>query len=878
MAVTAGLILGLGACGGLAVKEQRKGQLGAAEQQQLNSSLTLASAAADAGQPEAAKRLYTQLSRHFPSAPEPRLGLAYLALEAGDFTLAGKLFAEAVERSATPAAKADALLGSGRASLSKGDTAGAKTHFLAASKLAKDVPAEAWVANGLGVVATIEGDHAGARTRYEEALKLSPSHPMITSNLVRALAQSGAGDEARRLYADYPASYWLDGDGAELSRLLKDTDTAATASGGAVAASGRAVAASGAKVQLYSARSRDGALAAWARLSAEEKDLLGPLTHRVVKVEISKRGVFYRLRAGPLADKAAARRLCGLLKGRGRDCLVLAGKWTGGHGAGGGDRPGPAEKSPDAGTGDVPEIAASPPPAVTKESPSEAPEAGDNAAGSGAKVQLYSARARDGALAAWARLSAEEKDLLGSLTHRVVKVEISKRGVFYRLRAGPLADKAAARRLCGLLKGRGRDCLVLAGKWTGGHGAGGGDRPGPAEKSPDAGTGDVPEIAASPPPAVTKESPSEAPEAGDNAAGSGAKVQLYSARARDGALAAWARLSAEEKDLLGSLTHRVVKVEISKRGVFYRLRAGPLADKAAARRLCGLLKGRGRDCLVLAGKWTGGHGAGGGDQPGPAEKSPDAGTGDVPEIAASPPPAVTKESPSEAPEAGDNAAGSGARVQLYSARSRDGALAAWARLSAEEKDLLGSLTHRVVKVEISKRGVFYRLRAGPLADKAAARRLCGLLKGRGRDCLVLAGKWTGGHGAGGGDRPGPAEKSPDAGTGDVPEIAASPPPAVTKESPSEAPEAGDNAAGSGARVQLYSARSRDGALAAWARLSAEEKDLLGSLTHRVVKAEIPKGGVFYRLRVGPLADKAAARRLCGLLKGRGRDCFVPAEK
>ena len=322
----------------------------------------------------------------------------------------------------------------------------------------------------------------------------------------------------------------------------------------------------------------------------------------------------------------------------------------------------------------------------------------------------------------------------------------------------------------------------------------------------------------------------------------------------------------------------MVKVEISKRGVFHRLRAGPLADKAAAKRLCGLLKGRGRDCLVLAGKWTGGHRAGGGDRPGPAEKSPDAGTGDVPEIAASPPPAVTKESPSEAPEAGENAAGSGAKVQLYSARARDGALAAWARLSAEEKDLLGSLTHRVVKVEISKRGVFYRLRAGPLADKAAARRLCGLLKGRGRDCLVLAGKWTGGHRAGGGDRPGPAEKSPDAGTGDVPEIAASPPPAVTKESPSEAPEAGENAAGSGARVQLYSARSRNGALAVWARLSAEEKDLLGSLTHRVVKAEIPKRGVFYRLRVGPLADKAAARRLCGLLKGRGRDCFVPAEK
>ncbi|MCY4441647.1 MAG: SPOR domain-containing protein [Deltaproteobacteria bacterium] len=452
LAATAGLTLLLGACSGFAVKEQRKGQLGAAEQQQLNSSLRVASASADAGQLEAAERLYVQLSRHFPNAPEPRLGRAYLALEAGDFILAGKLFAEAEERSATPAARAEALLGAGRTGLGKGDTAGAKTHFAAASKLAKGTPAEAWVANGLGVVATLEGDHARARTRYEEALQLSPSHPMITANLVRALAQSGAENEARRLYAKYPASHWLDGDGAALSRFFDERKGAA--------------APSGAKVQLYSARSRDRALAAWGRLSSEEKDLLGSLSHRVVKARIPKKGVFYRLRAGPLADKAAAKRLCGLLKGRGRDCFVPAGKWTGGNGAGGEERPGTAEKNPDARAGGVRKIAVSPTPAAAKKPSSETPEAGEAAAAAGgAKVQLYSARSRDRALAAWGRLSSEEKDLLGSLTHRVVKGEIPKRGVFYRLRAGPLADKAAAKRLCGLLKGRGRDCFVPAGKW-----------------------------------------------------------------------------------------------------------------------------------------------------------------------------------------------------------------------------------------------------------------------------------------------------------------------------------------------------------------------------------------------------------------------------
>ena len=456
-AVTAALTLPLGACSGLAVKEQRKGQLGAAEQRQLNSSLRVASASADAGQLEAAERLYTQLSRHFPGAPEPRLGRAYLALEAGDFTLAERLFTEAEERSVTPAAKAEALLGAGRASLGKGDTAGAKIHFVAASKSAKGTRAEAWVANGLGVVAMIEGDHARARTHYDEALKLSPSHPMITANLVRALAQSGSGEEARRLYAKYPASHWLDGDGEALSRLLAQQKSADAPSGANAplhtAPSGphagtkntarkvsgaEAAVATGAKVQLYSARSRDRALAAWGRLSVEEKELLGSLTHRVVKAEIPKRGVFYRLRAGPLADKAAARRLCRLLKSRGRDCFVPAGKWTGG----------------------VQEIAASPPPVAAQ----DAPEARETAA-TGAKVQLYSARSRDRALAAWGRLSVEEKELLGSLTHRVVKAEIPKRGVFYRLRAGPLADKAAARRLCRLLKGRGRDCFVPAGKW-----------------------------------------------------------------------------------------------------------------------------------------------------------------------------------------------------------------------------------------------------------------------------------------------------------------------------------------------------------------------------------------------------------------------------
>ena len=381
-AAATGLAFALGACSGLQVEEQRAGKLGPAEQQQLSSSLSVASASAEAGQFSAAERLYTELARQFPSAPGPRLGLAYLALQVGAFTRAGKLFVEAEERSATPTARAEALLGAGRASLGEGDVAGAKTHFLAASRHAKGTPSEAWVHNGLGVVATLEGDHELGRLRYDEAVKLS-AHPMITANLVRALAQSGEVDEARQLYAKYPASHWLESDAEDLSRLLGNT------------AANKAVAAatvSGPQVQLFAGRSRDAALAAWGRLSAAENELLGSLTPRVVKAEVPKKGVYYRLRVGPLPTKAAATRLCGLLKGRGRDCFVPAGKWTRD------DRPKMAEKSPDARRGGD-GAAGSRPGLVTKKPSREAKAKG--AAASGAQVQLFSSRSRAGALAAW---------------------------------------------------------------------------------------------------------------------------------------------------------------------------------------------------------------------------------------------------------------------------------------------------------------------------------------------------------------------------------------------------------------------------------------------------------------------------------------------
>ncbi len=230
--MTAGLAVCLGGCSQLS----GKAQLGPAQQQMLDSSLKVSAAAIETGQPAAAGRLYENLSRTFPDAPEPKLGLAYLALHAGDFSTADALFTEAGELAKTDALKAEALLGAGRASLGREDLTAAKSYFLAAAAISENRPEHSqsrgdeassgrvasWVSNGLAVVASLEGDYAQAEERYDTALALA-SHPMITANLVRMFVESGRGEEAGRLYSSHPASYWMEGDGAELAELIENS-------------------------------------------------------------------------------------------------------------------------------------------------------------------------------------------------------------------------------------------------------------------------------------------------------------------------------------------------------------------------------------------------------------------------------------------------------------------------------------------------------------------------------------------------------------------------------------------------------------------------------------------------------------------------------
>lgn len=78
------------------------------------------------------------------------------------------------------------------------------------------------------------------------------------------------------------------------------------------------------------------------------------------------------------------------------------------------------------------------------------------------------------------------------------------------------------------------------------------------------------------------------------------------------------------------------------------------------------------------------------------------------------------------------------RVQLAAARSEKAVQSEWSKLQGRNKDLLGNLQLQVTRIDLgSTKGVFYRLRAGPMASSAKAKELCQRLKQRKIGCLVV---------------------------------------------------------------------------------------------------------------------------------------------
>jgi len=74
-------------------------------------------------------------------------------------------------------------------------------------------------------------------------------------------------------------------------------------------------------------------------------------------------------------------------------------------------------------------------------------------------------------------------------------------------------------------------------------------------------------------------------------------------------------------------------------------------------------------------------------------------------------------------------------VQLAALTSEGDARNEWSRVRGANKDLLGELSSDIVRVDLGAKGIFWRLRAGPLAE-AEARTLCAALTKRSQGCIV----------------------------------------------------------------------------------------------------------------------------------------------
>lgn len=94
-------------------------------------------------------------------------------------------------------------------------------------------------------------------------------------------------------------------------------------------------------------------------------------------------------------------------------------------------------------------------------------------------------------------------------------------------------------------------------------------------------------------------------------------------------------------------------------------------------------------------------------------------------------------------------------------------------------------------------------------------------------------------------------------------------------SPRPSPKPSASGKSTSYQVQLAAARSAQAAQGEWDRLRAKHRDLLGPLGLTVVRADLGAGkGVFYRLRVGPVTDRNAARALCSALSKRKQACLI----
>ena len=78
---------------------------------------------------------------------------------------------------------------------------------------------------------------------------------------------------------------------------------------------------------------------------------------------------------------------------------------------------------------------------------------------------------------------------------------------------------------------------------------------------------------------------------------------------------------------------------------------------------------------------------------------------------------------------------------------------------------------------------------------------------------------------------------------------------------------------SGFVVQLSAQTSQEGAEATFADMQRRYPSILGDLEPNIQRADLDKG-TYYRVRVGPWAERSQAIEVCEALKAAGADCYV----
>lgn len=79
------------------------------------------------------------------------------------------------------------------------------------------------------------------------------------------------------------------------------------------------------------------------------------------------------------------------------------------------------------------------------------------------------------------------------------------------------------------------------------------------------------------------------------------------------------------------------------------------------------------------------------------------------------------------------------------------------------------------------------------------------------------------------------------------------------------------------QVQLAALRSESAAQTAWTGMLDSAPDLFAGAKLDIQRADLGARGVFYRLRIGTFADRAAAKGFCADVKAAGKDCMVVAK-